>query len=235
MPQELLPSLALPRSNIYRLLYTGFRYPAPLVFETFQNGEFLAELEKNISLLPHLHIPAIEKSLFINNLEGVTFPEFEVKFAQTFDTGSPLPPCPPYEGMYSREPRTSVMLEISEFYRHFGLRMSQKEGKRELPDHISAELEFLHFLTFREAAAFNEGDEFLKGYRLAQKDFLVRHPVRWVPEFRDKLRSFAGASFYTRLAEITSVVISQDLEFVTSNLLEKGPTASQVAYKNKFL
>ena len=45
------------------------------------------------------------------------------------------------------------MLEVSEFYKHFGLNMNQEEGKRELPDHLCAELEFLHFLTFKEAQA----------------------------------------------------------------------------------
>ncbi len=209
MPKELF---SLPRSNIYRLLSLGFRYPSPSVFRTFQNGEFFLELEENISLLSHVH----EMTLF-NNFEGVTFSEFEAKFVLTFDTGSPLPPCPAYEGMYI-EPRTAVLLEISEFYRHFGLRMSQKVGKREFPDHISAELEFLHFLTFKEAQAImNDDAEFLKGYLLAQKDFLERHLLKWVPEFCRRLQD-SGMPFYARLAEIISAFLACEHELVTSSL-----------------
>ncbi len=204
MSQELL---SIPRSNIYRLLSLGFRYPSPSVFKTFQNGKFFLELEENISRIPHFR--GIKKALFINN---VTFSEFEVKFVETFDTGSPLPPCPPYEGFYI-EPRTAVMLEVSEFYRHFGLAMSQKEGKREFPDHISAELEFLHFLTFQES----QDPENFEGYLLAEKDFLERHLLKWVPEFRSRLRN-SGMPFYIRLAEVTSGFIACEHEFVASRL-----------------
>ncbi|VVB87531.1 Chaperone protein TorD [uncultured archaeon] len=218
MPQELLPSFAPIRSNIYRLLSTGFRYPGHAVFRTFQNGKFLAELETNISLLPHLNIPGVEKALFINSLEGVAFSEFEMKFVQTFDTGSPLPSCPPYEGLYGHEPRTAVMLEISEFYRHFGLKMNQGEGKREFPDHISAELEFLHFLTFQEAAAVKDKDqELLKEYILAQRDFLERHVMRWIPRYCDELQSSVRVPFYVQLAKIASKFITRDFEWVNSN------------------
>ncbi len=204
MPQESLP---IPRSNIYRLLSLGFRYPSYSVFKTFQSGEFSLELEENISILPHIR--EMEKALFVNN---ITFSEFEIKFVETFDTGSPLPPCPPYEGFYI-EPRTAVMLEISEFYRHFGLAMSQKEGKREFPDHISAELEFLHFLTFQETQA----PENIREYLLAQKDFLERHLLRWVPEFCNRLRN-SGTPFYVRLAHVTSVFLACEHEFVASKL-----------------
>ena len=37
------------RSNLYKLLSIGFRYPSPESFKTFQNGEFLDELMYNIS------------------------------------------------------------------------------------------------------------------------------------------------------------------------------------------
>lgn len=84
-------------------------------------------------------------------------------------------------------------------------------------------------------AIINDDKEFLRGYLLAQKDFLEHHLTQWVPKFLDKLQNFARVSFYIRLAEITSMVITQDLEFVTAKLLEKDSVASQVAYKNKFL
>ncbi len=204
MSQELL---SIPRSNIYRLLSLGFRYPLPSVFKTFQSGEFSFELEENISFLPHFR--GMKKALIVNN---ITFSEFEMKFVETFDTGSPLPPCPPYEGFYI-EPRTSIMLEISEFYRHFGLAVSKKEGKCEFPDHISAELEFLHFLTFQET----QDPENFRGYLLAEKDFLERHPLKWVPGFCERLRD-SGNPFHTHLAEVASEFISCEHEFVISRL-----------------
>ncbi len=100
--------------------------------------------------------------------------------------------------------------------------MSRDEGKREHPDHLCAELEFLHFLTFKEAQAVEDGNtELLKGYRLAQKDFLKRHLIQWVPKFHGRLQSSARFPFYTELARITSVFLAQDMELVTKNLEEE--------------
>ncbi len=108
------------------------------------------------------------------------------------------------------------MLEVSEFYNCFGLRMSQQEGKREFPDHISAELEFLHFLTFKEADAMKTGDnEALNGYIKAQKDFLERHLMQWVPEFCKKLQKSARMPLYPLLAEITSRFVEAELSIVS--------------------
>ncbi|VVB91559.1 Putative dimethyl sulfoxide reductase chaperone [uncultured archaeon] len=210
------------RSNVYKLLSQGFRYPTPETFKTFRNGEFLAELLANIIALPYKKNPveyAPQIEVVQDGLAGITFNDFEAEFVRTFDTGAPLPPSPPYEGFYREEPRTAVLLAVSEFYRHFGLIMSREEGKREHPDHLCAELEFLHFLAFKEAQAItDENPELLKGYRLAQKDFLGRHLVRWAPKFHDRLQSSARFPFYTELSRLTSVFLAQDMELVTANL-----------------
>ncbi len=216
MPRQLYHAAS--RSVLYKLLSLGFRYPSLELFETFQNGSFLDELRNNISSLDHLNAVMAERSLFSRqkDLENISFADFEVIFVRTFDTDSPLPPCPLYEGMYLESPRTATMLEVSEFYRHFGLFMNRDEGKREMPDHICAELEFLHFLTFMESQA--KDTELLKGYVLAQKDFLERHLTRWVPKFCDRLKSSDYVDFYIRLAQITSKTAACELTFVTSNL-----------------
>ncbi len=204
------------RSNLYRLFSIAFRYPSPAVFKTFQNGEFLDELIYNMSLIPRLnalmmeHIP-LERMK--DDMKGISLAESEMKFTRTFDAGIPFPPCPPYEGFYCGKPRNMIMLEVSEFYNYFGLRMSQEEGKREFPDHISAELEFLHFLTYKEAMG-TDDEEILKGYLLAQKDFLERHLIQWVPKFCLKLYNSAGVPFYARLARIMSGFITCEFELL---------------------
>ena len=212
------------RSTVYRLISSGFRYPDPEIFDTFQNGKFLSELWDNISSLPYLDALVNEKALINkkvhDDMEKSTLEDFEVGYVQTFDVGVPEPPCPPYEGVYRKdEVRTSLMIEVSQFYKHFGLSMNQEEGKRELPDHLCAELEFLHFLAFKEAQAREKGDpELLHGYLLAQKDFLERHLVHWMPKFYSKLQSTNAPSFYVQLAGIASLFITYDLERLSSDL-----------------
>ncbi|VVB94371.1 Putative dimethyl sulfoxide reductase chaperone [uncultured archaeon] len=172
----------------------------------------------NTSSIPKLNAFATGNSFLVEQakyaMKVMTLAEFETEFTRTFDV--PAPSCPPYEGIYYGKPRTAVMLEVSEFYNCFGLRMSQEEGKREFPDHISAELEFLHFLTFKEAHAIGNG-ETSKGYQLAQKDFLERHLILWVPEFCRKLQNSAGIPFYAWLGQITSRFVTCEFELLTEN------------------
>jgi putative dimethyl sulfoxide reductase chaperone len=203
---------AVARSNLYKLFSLGFRYPDPDTFKTFRSGEFLAKIWDNASLLPHLDALTANRAEIEGKfrIEMAAFADFEVQFVETFD--APFAPCPLYEGFY-REPRTAIMLEVSEFYRHFGLAMSRKEGNRELPDNLSAEFEFLHFLTFKEAQArLDKDQELLKGYILAQKDFLKRHLVLWVPEFCNSVQNSASMQFHVQLARITSTFIACELE-----------------------
>lgn len=208
-------------SNMYKLLSIGFRYPTQERFKLFQNGEFLDEIMYNISSIPELNAFVTGNSFLVEQakyaMKVMALAEFETEFTRIFDV--PAPSCPPYEGIYYGKPRSAVMLEVSEFYNCFGLRMSQEEGKREFPDHICAELEFLHFLTCNEALSLSSGDEeTLKGYLLAHKDFLERHMVQWVPEFYLKLQNSACVPFYTWLSQITSQFITCELEMLTENL-----------------
>jgi DMSO reductase family type II enzyme chaperone len=210
-------------SNLYKLLSIGFHYPTPEIFKIFQNGEFLHNLKYNISSIPEFNAIMLEHPLMVEHgkdaMKGMLLAEFEIKFTRIFDAGIPIPPCSPYEGHYCEKSRSMVMLEVSEFYNFFGLRMNQKEGKREFPDHISAELEFLHFLTYNEAYAIGTGDEENhRGYLRAQKDFLERHMKQWVPEFCLKLQNQANAPFYAQLAQIMSRFITIELELLTANL-----------------
>jgi len=208
------------RSNLYKLLSIGFRYPTPGIFKTFQNGKFLDELMYNISAIPELNAFMAEHSLMIDDekdvMKGMTLAEFGIRFIRTFDTGKPVPPCSPYEGHYCSKPRSMIMLEVSEFYNFFGLRMSQEEGKREFPDYICVELEFLHFLTFKEGEAIGEGKE-EKLYLMAQKDFLERHMIQWVPKFCLKLQN-SDVPFYAGLARIASGFITCEFELLTGNV-----------------
>jgi DMSO reductase family type II enzyme chaperone len=89
-----------------------------------------------------------------------------------------------------------TMEEAVRFYNHFGLSMA--ESPRELPDHIMTQLEFLHFLAFREAEAL-EGDDDPSPFQRAQRDFVSRHPGRWVPRLRERLDQNDPMPFFREL------------------------------------
>ncbi len=216
------------RSTIYRMLSLVFRYPAQEIFELYKSGEFLSELFDGMTSIPHLEGIVDEEAGLVDevrkDLKGMTFRDFEVAYTQTFDVGAPEPPCPPYEGLHRKGvERTGLMIEVSEFYKHFGLNMNQEEGKRDLPDNLSAELEFLHFLTFKEAQAREEGaGDLLKGYVLAQKDFLERHMINWLPDFSDKLGKSSRLPFFADLGRIASRIVLSEFVFVGALLKDSA-------------
>ncbi len=219
---EVSPTFADPlvRSDSYKMLSLVFKYPTAEIFQAYRNGEFMAAVMENLSELPHgkgiveteTGLPAAVRK----ELEGMSQIDLEVKFNQVFEVGAPEPPCPPYEGIYRKGvERTGIMIEVAEFYKQFGLKMSTEEGRRELPDHILAELEFLHFLAFKEAQARKENTpDLLKGYIHAQKDFLERHMVNWIPEFSGKLQNSGSLEFFTGMGRVLSRFIAAEYEYV---------------------
>lgn len=110
---------------------------------------------------------------------------------------------------------TKELADIAGFYHAFGLRMAEYER----PDHISAELEFMHILTLKEAYAFEKG---WKEERLlcvdAQKKFIQDHLGRWAPALCEALKASAHVEFYRKLAEVTLLHIEREV-----NLLKVMP------------
>jgi DMSO reductase family type II enzyme chaperone len=76
-----------------------------------------------------------------------------------------------HEAAYASEDRSALFEELLRFYGHFGL---AREERAELPDHITVELEFMHFLCWLEHAALARGEN-VSGLRRAERDFLGRH------------------------------------------------------------
>jgi DMSO reductase family type II enzyme chaperone len=102
-----------------------------------------------------------------------------------------------------------TMEEAVRFYHHFGLNLS--EDPRELPDHLTTQLEFLHYLAFRETQALQEqGDP--GPYRRAQRDFVARHPGRWVPRLRERIESQEPAPFFGALTGLLAGFLASEGE-----------------------
>jgi DMSO reductase family type II enzyme chaperone len=89
-----------------------------------------------------------------------------------------------------------TMEEAVRFYNHFGLTLA--ESPRELPDHLTTQLEFLHYLCFREAQTLQAGDD-PGPFRRAQRDFVSRHPGRWVSKLRERVEGQKPLRFFAEL------------------------------------
>ena len=97
-----------------------------------------------------------------------------------------------------------------------GVRPSAYGGEsRELPDHITTELEFMHFLTFREVALLQGGQDRVP-YLRAQRDFLQRHLARWVPQVRAQAEQQKAAPFFLGLIGLAEAFLLADLSYAAS-------------------
>lgn len=117
--------------------------------------------------------------------------------------------APPYGSVYlDGENRVmgSSTIHVLDLYREMNLGIS--EEFHEAADHVAAELEFMHFLSFKEGEAADRGD--MEGARLfarKQKEFLGRHLGAWVCEFTDRIKAHAETDFYRSLAECTRAFV----------------------------
>jgi DMSO reductase family type II enzyme chaperone len=195
---------AAARSRFYKLLAEGFEFPSADLHASLRGGDYARALESAAQALPYR---------VVLPLEALQAPddhaELEAEYIRLFDVGlRGRPPCPLYEGEHRGGARMQVMEELVRFYEHFGLALSVEQ--RELPDHLTVELEFLHYLTFREAAALEAGRD-AGSYRRAQKDFLERHPCQWLPRWYAKLVEERAGRPFAALGAIGADLARRDL------------------------
>ena len=118
----------------------------------------------------------------------------------------------PYESSY-RDPYGMLMSEyavaVLEQYREDGIALSA--DFKELPDHISAELEYMAYLCAKEAQAGEDGEaeEVLK-FRRRQHLFLQEHLGVWLPEFCRNVLTSADTSFYRCVGTVTKELVHWD-------------------------
>ena len=98
-------------------------------------------------------------------------------------------------------------VEVKKFIEAAGLQY--RDDYRDLPDHISVELEFMQKVTEGERNAWEEGDTDRALYCLnMEKRFLEEHLTKWIPRFCDAVISQAKLPFYREMANITKRFIA---------------------------
>ncbi len=199
-PEEIA---AAARSRLYRLLADGLAYPDREFFADLQTGRYRDDVQDTCQALPYglqPHAAALVAS--------GDYTDFQSEYLRLFEAAMGMPPCPLYSGLF-RGGRKAVMEELTRFYNFFGL--SIEEGGGELPDHVITELEFMHFLTFKELSALHRGEDETP-YRRAQADFLERQLVSWLPALETRLQRLEPPAFYVALTTLTNAFARGELD-----------------------
>lgn len=141
--------------------------------------------------------------------------ELKREYSGLFEVGSDGPPVPIREDLHRNQP-AKVKESIVRFYDYFGYGLSEKF--QWAPDHLSVELEFMHYLIYRESEAAEQPDGNALSYQLAQHDFSERHLIHWVPELAERAASQQPDALYTRLLAALSEFLRTDFAWQQSTI-----------------
>jgi DMSO reductase family type II enzyme chaperone len=213
------------RSRLYAIFAEVYRYPDEPFRRQAKEGDLLQAFEALSAGLPYPFSLGEGERKGLALPRGVTDEEMEVEFVRLFESGPGGPPCPLVEGAW-REDRKVVLKELILFYNHFGL--SYAEGAQdERPDHVCLEMEFLHYLTFKELQAMQTGAD-PSGYRRAQRDFLERHPLAWMEKALERITMIYGRLpedacrdaivFYRELVQLTCRFLGAERSYLQTLL-----------------
>ncbi len=224
---------ALGRSKLYLLISWSLLYPEDDEFlDYLQSGEFVedgraaiegltAALSAQANEKAKAKLAALHKQL--DNIEQWvatecthwTLNDLQSEHRRVFSNVITLD-CPPYETLFGNDHvfgQAHVMGDIAGFYKAFGLELSRDIHER--LDHLSVELEFMHFLAYKESyARCHDGAEKTQIVVDAQKKFVKDHIGRWVPLFSRMLVKKADKGFFRYMAEFTADCIEFDAAYL---------------------
>jgi len=196
------------RMTVFQILSACFFLPDPGLFEK------LGDLESNMTNVCDTAVPLIQ-NMRKEFKTGDGLEPLKVDFAKLF-VGPYQIAAAPYGSVYlegERKMMGNSTLDVRERYREAGL--DTAKTFKEAPDHISAELEFMHYLIYKEIEAFANSDiESAIAFIQRQKYFLENHLMAWVPEFAKSIIEHARNPFYLNLARATEMFLKENYEIV---------------------
>lgn len=192
------------RSNIYRLLSACFYEPErDLFIEENLCGHLQELLEKECPAA------AAAAGNMAQALQDSVQVDLAVEHAALFIGPFELP-APPYGSVYLEQSNRLMgdsTMEVKNIYADAGLKLDVQEP----PDHISFELEFVHYLFSQEKKALDNKDSDKAQHLATQRDnFLRVYLAPWVPRFCEKIRTATKQIFYQNLADCLEIFINQE-------------------------
>ena len=203
------------RMTAFRLLSDCFLLPDPELPEKLEKLEFSME---NVCK-PALGFVQKMRQEFKTNAD---LEAFKVEFSKLF-VGPYEMSAAPYGSVYLDDGRKMMgdsTQDVRNRYREAGL--DTAKNFKDAPDHVTAELEFMYYLIFKEIEAFANSDiETAIDFIQRQKSFLEDHLMAWVPEFTDCIIENAENPFYLNLARATDTFLKENYEIVYTFLDSK--------------
>ncbi len=198
-------NLALARSTIYRLLSQGFVYPTEGAVHSLSEEDLPLALAVTAPLPENVRTALDDVA---QALAGVGSAGLEAAYREVFSHVHSVD-CPTYETDYTTSDlwrQTRELADLGGFYRAFDM-----EERAERPDHVSAELEFMHLVSYKQAWALVSSDaDNAAVCERAEESFLRDHLLRWVPGFAERVAAVAGRGPYAAFAALVREFLQVD-------------------------
>lgn len=204
--RALVAQRAFARAAVYRLLSQSLVYPTVDGLTSLRD----VDLPAAVTLAPALQdeLPPLIEQLG-RRLDGASVQSLQDAHRRVFphvESGD----CPSHETAYTAEnifQETEKLSDLAGFLRAFGLELA----KRERPDHISVELEFMYVLTYKEAyARLHHGSEKARLCRIVQRKFMEDHLGCWAPGFAELLARTAKDGHLAAVASLMETFLHQE-------------------------
>ena len=198
-PRNDMAEMATARANVYGLLANVFREePSEALLSKLGESEFSGALQAlDISL----------DEVFESTSRAQLVEDLALEFTRLFiGPGSHISP---HESMH-REARfgerkslwSAQTVDVKKFMAAAGLKTDDSFSG--MPDHFSAEFEFMQRLLWKEAEAWADGERELGTNILAiEKRFYEEHLSQWVANFCDRVIEATSHPFYRQFSEVT--------------------------------
>lgn len=206
-------SLHLARGRAYDILSRALSYPWNRKF--FRPKSLMEAMD--IVIVDEDDWKQVESIVkgFSKYLPKMTIAQVQKEYVHVFGHAVSME-CPPYEMQYGTEggiqSQTDVLIQLGGFYETFGFELPRNQSKERV-DHISIELAFMYYMSFRTAYGIQHGHEERKiGVLLSSmKKFLRNHLGRWTPLLCIFTARKAERGLYKDIIDILSIFIKNEM------------------------
>jgi len=138
----------------------------------------------------------------------------KTQYSALFEVGDTGPPASIREDLFMMQP-AKLREDLVRFYEYFGYQLND-EFQWQM-DHLSIQLEFMHFLIVGESQV--EKDKL--SFQLGQLDFSKKHLMNWVPKLVETIKVLSSDDIYSKIGIKLESFLSHDLKWQEETINQK--------------
>tara|TARA_B100000959_G_scaffold285308_1_gene359668 strand:+ start:1097 stop:1654 length:558 start_codon:yes stop_codon:yes gene_type:complete len=141
----------------------------------------------------------------------------KTQYSALFEVGDNGPPASIREDLFMMQP-AKLREDLVRFYEYFGYQLSDQFQWQ--MDHLSIQLEFMHFLIVGESQV----KEDKLSFQLGQLDFSKKHLMNWVPKLVETIKVLSSDDIYCKIGIKLESFLKHDLKWQEETINQKDNT-----------